>query len=370
MTIAGWSSGPPFRYRDDMVFPPPPIDGAPVAEYMAPSVEQFRETIYPAAQPAILRGVAKDWPIVRLSGNRQDLAAYCRQHGASSPIDILRAPADIGGRFFYSSDLSGYNFVRDRSTLAALVDRLAAPMPGGSAESGALFMEATPVATVMPGLLSEHRLPHAPPQVDPMLWIGNGTTVQTHFDLSQNIACVLSGRRRFTLFPPQQTANLYMGPIERTPSGTPVSMVPLEGADLARFPLFAEARRHAQIAELEAGDALFIPYMWWHHAQAFGPFNILMNYWWNEHADLGSPMEAMLHAILTLRDLPEPMRDAWRAMFDEFVFLDNGPTARHLPDAMRGGLGTLEDGHRKQLWHALFTRLSQHADRLFGRTDN
>jgi hypothetical protein len=38
--------------------------------------------------------------------------------------------------------------------------------------------------------------------------------VQTHFDLPSNIACVVGGLRRFTLFPPEQLPNLYVGPLE------------------------------------------------------------------------------------------------------------------------------------------------------------
>ena len=74
---------------------------------------------------------------------------------------------------------------------------------------------------------------------------GQPLIVQTHYDLWSNIACVVGGRRRFTLFPPEQLPNLYIGPVEFTLSGTPISMVPLKTPDFARYPRFAEASRHA-----------------------------------------------------------------------------------------------------------------------------
>ena len=55
--------------------------------------------------------------------------------------------------------------------------------------------------------------------VPPRLWLGNAIKVATHYDQMENIGIVVTGRRRFTLFPPEQVANLYMGPIELTPAG-------------------------------------------------------------------------------------------------------------------------------------------------------
>jgi hypothetical protein len=163
--------------------------------------------------------------------------------------------------------------------------------------------------------------------------------VQTHYDLLSNIACVVGGRRRFTLFPPDQMPNLYMGPLDFTPSGTPVSMVPLQGPDLARFPRFSEALRHAQEAELAPGDALYIPYGWWHAVESLTPFNVLVNYWWNPATSYGSPYGVLLHAALCLRDLPAEQRAVWRTMFEELVFKDPDQALAHLAPEHRGLLG-------------------------------
>ena len=110
-------------------------------------------------------------------------------------------------------------------------------------------------------------MPLLRPAVAPRIWIGNRVKVQTHFDLLDNIACVVGGRRRFTLFPPEQVPNLYIGPLDFTPSGTPMSMVPLTNPDFARYPRFAEALPPRSRRELEPGDALYIPYGWWHHVE-------------------------------------------------------------------------------------------------------
>jgi hypothetical protein len=42
-----------------------------------------------------------------------------------------------------------------------------------------------------------------------------------------------------------------------------------------------------------------------------------MNFWWQSWpAQLMSPYLTMLHALLTIRDLPPAVREGWRALFD------------------------------------------------------
>ena len=118
--------------------------------------------------------------------------------------------------------------------------------------------------------------------MSPRIWIGNRIRVAPHYDVKENVAVCVAGRRRFTLFPPGQIANLYPGPLEQTPAGTPVSMVDQHAPDLERYPRYAEAWTTAQQATLEPGDAIYIPYCWWHGVESLEPVSILVNYWWNE----------------------------------------------------------------------------------------
>lgn len=67
---------------------------------------------------------------------------------------------------------------------------------------------------------------------------------------------------------------------------------------------------------------------------------MLVNYWWNPaRNDIGSPWDAMLHGMLSLRPLPPNQRAAWRAMFDHYVFQSEGDPAAHIPLEMTGILG-------------------------------
>ncbi len=332
-----------------------------VFEVVRPTAKQFRAEIYPRAEPVVMRGVAERWPLVEAaSRSDDDIATYLRSHDPGSRVDVLIGDSSIKGKFFYDEGYRGVNFRRAQKPLAEVLALLANAKSGDADD--AVYVQATPLSRILPTLTTTLDFPHPPPGVTPMIWIGNAVTVQTHFDLSQNIACVAGGQRRFTLFPPDQTPNLYMGPIEHTPSGTPVSLVSLDDVDYERFPRFRDAEQHALIADLQPGDAIFIPYLWWHHVQSFGRLNVLVNYWWNEFDVLGSPLDTLLHAILTLRDLPAPMRDAWKTFFDHFVFGVNGSCTDHIPQEMRGGLGELSWPARARLWNALEAGVRRRAD--------
>ncbi len=298
----------------------------------------FREEILPAGRPVILKDLVKDWPAVRAGlTSPRALADYLRGFDRGKQVAVLEGPPSIRGHFFYREDMRGMNFERRPGTIGATIERLLAQ--AGDPNPAALYVESTPTHEHLPPFAGENPNPLLPPSVAPRIWLGNQLLVQTHFDLSSNIACVAGGRRRFTLFPPEQVANLYVGPIEFNISGPPISMVSLRNPDLARFPRFAEALAASQSAELAPGDAIYIPYGWWHHVEALEPFNVLVNYWWNEARQVGSPFDSMLHAILALRDLPPEQRAVWRTLFEHYVFTSGDESMSHLPREQRGMLG-------------------------------
>lgn len=310
-----------------------------VPVWQQPTPEIFEREIAPTGKPALLRGIAADWPLVNWSreGDARCMEALCGMAG-DAMIDIVVAPPENEGRIHYSDDLRTLNFERTRAPLADLVRALARE---STAEAPRVIAaQSVPVEQVIARFGSSHAMPFAPAGTVPRLWIGNAAKVATHNDPMENIAVVGAGRRRFTLFAPDQIGNLYLGPLHFTPAGTPISMVHLTKPDLDRYPRFADAMACAWVAELEPGDAIYIPYGWYHHVEALRSFNILVNYWWNPApAHMGSPWDAMLHGIMSLRGLPEQQRQAWRAAFDHYVFLSNGSPGEHLPEFARGILG-------------------------------
>lgn len=317
-----------------------PVPDRHTREFRNVTAETFRTDILPAAKPAILRGLVGDWPAVQAGlTSPEALTDHIRGFDTGAPVRFAEAPPEVEGRFFYNDGMTGVNFTQRESTVGAVLDRLLALR--GQDAPPAVAMQSVPEPQALPGFARANPSPLLGDDVFPRLWIGNAATVHTHHDMNDNIACAVAGRRRFILFPPDQTQNLYIGPFERTPAGPPVSMVSVIEPDLDRHPRFAAAWAAAEVADLEPGDALFIPYMWWHHVQSLDRFSVLVNYWWNDAQRQAGPLEAMIHAILGIRDLPPSQRETWRAMFDAFVFEADDPPGAHLPEDMRGVQGRL-----------------------------
>lgn len=317
-----------------------------------------------AQEPAILKGVASEWEIARRGAQsaRQAIDYLASFDGGRPVVGYTGAP-EMGGRFFYNADVTGLNFEARRVSLTDFLRRLETCLNENDPPS--FYIGSTDVGLFLPGLARENSLTLDDPMFErnpPMvsIWIGNRTIATAHFDFSNNIACSLVGRRRFTLIPPEQVANLYPGPFHLTPGGQVVSMVDFRDPDFDLFPRFRDALATAQLAELEPGDALFYPAMWWHHVEALDPLNVMINYWWNTSpAFIDTPMTTLLHGILSLRDRPEAEKQAWRAMFDYYVFGDPNRSSEHLPEAARGILAPLDDAAARRLRAELLQRLNR-----------
>lgn len=310
----------------------------PIREYEDLDRRRFDEEIRPLAQPAVLRGMAADWPSVRAAkASDEELVNYLKRMRSPRPITIIVGDPEINGRFFYTEDLKRLNFTKGQSPLDPFLDRLLRdrthPRPF------AIALQSLPIPDLLPGFVEENATALLDRSVIPRMWMGNAARVAAHFDLMENVGVVVAGRRRFTLFPPDQIANLYVGPIELTPAGTPVSLVDPADPDLRRFPRFAEAMETAQSAELQPGDAIYIPYHWWHAVDSLEPVNLFVNYWWNSTPAVANPYDALMFGLYALRTLPSEQREVWRTVFDHYVFQTNGDPVAHLPRDVQGVLG-------------------------------
>jgi hypothetical protein len=330
-----------------------------VKEWVDVDLGTFRREIVPGNKPAVLKGLIKDWPAVRAGlQSTRALCGYIASFDDGRAVETLSGDPAIRGRFFYSNDLTGLNFERKLEKISATLDRLLAHIDDVSPP--AIFIQSASVPDFLPGFAVANASDLADPTAIPRIWVGNAVTVTTHYDISDNIACVVGGRRRFTFFPPEQIRNLYVGPIHFTLAGQPVSMVSLDEPDLERYPRFEQALAAAQTAELEPGDAVYIPYMWWHHVKSLERFNVLINYWWDPaQPKLGSPYDCLLHGFLTLKNLPDNQRAAWRAVFDHYLFQTDADPVAHLPPERRGALGEMTPELAAHIRAALLKRLNR-----------
>lgn len=332
----------------------------PLPEWRDVDAKTFETQIRPGARPAVLRNLVGQWPAVKSAqSGAGNISAYLLSMYANVPVPLFEVPAEMNGRLFYDTQLNGFNFRSSRAPLGAIISRLMELRD--QPKVPALYSGSISLPIYLPSFIDGNPLP-IPLRSEATLqsiWIGNRTRVAAHFDASENIACVVAGRRRFTLFAPEQVANLYVGPLDRTPAGQPISLVDLAAPDLDRFPRFAQALEQAQSAELGPGDAIYIPTLWWHAVDGLDAFNVLVNYWWQDTpAYFEPPMQSLLHCLLSIKGLPAAQRSAWKALFDYLIFQD-GTALEHLSAQQRGLFGDLTSEKASIIRAMLLERLSR-----------
>ncbi len=328
-----------------------------IAETHDISVADLSDELLATEQPLILRGLARDWPAVRHGLESADkIIEYLQHFDSGNVVTALFAPPEAAGRIFYNEDMTAFNFEYRRMALREAVREARSHVEQPSAPS--LYIGSTNVDHWLPGFREQNDLPiqHLAPLVS--IWIGNQSRVAAHYDFPANIAVVVAGQRRVILFPPEQLPNLYVGPLDFTPAGQPISLVDFHAPDYERFPKFRDAVKTARKAVLEPGDAIIVPSMWWHHMEALDTFNVLVNYWWRSSPSyLGPPLSVLQHAMLGLRDLPEAQREQWRALFDFYVFNPESENFAHIPKAARGVLNAIDEQTARQIRKMLRDKL-------------
>jgi len=314
--------------------------GVAIPEVAVADAADLDAKLRAAEGPFVVRGLAADWPLVE-AGRQSPRAA--REYLLRQARDVAFS-ASVGapgsdGRLFYDEAM-GMNF---RTVTAKLPEIFAEIDKGeGKPEANPVYLGSVDVHQFFDGLHAANHVDLGERTPLASIWIGTPTRIAAHNDFPDNLACVAAGRRRFTLFPPDQFRNLYLGPIDNTPAGRAVSMVDFHNPDFDRFPCFREALAHAMVAELGPGDAVHIPSLWWHHVEGLEPFNILVNYWWRDTPRwLGQPQDALNHAIMAIRDLPEDEKRHWRDLFDHYVFENGESVTAHIPEQARSILGRL-----------------------------
>lgn len=311
-----------------------------------------------ARAPFVARAIATDWPLVRaglegLDSARRYLVGYRRDRAFTVNV----GEPGGGDRLFYD-DTMKMNFKTAQGPLEAILEGIVANR--NKSDAPVIYLSSVDIDDYFEGLGQANALPLGDRQPIASIWIGNRTRIAAHNDVPNNLAVCAVGRRRFTIFPPDQLANLYLGPLENTPAGRPVSMVDLRNPDFASHPRFRDALAHAQATELEPGDAVFIPSLWWHHVESLEPLNVLVNYWWRDVPGyLGKPEDALLHAILAVRDLPEEDKAHWRELFDHYVFDNGADVTNHLAEDARGILSPLTSESAGQIRARLLRGLAR-----------
>lgn len=312
-----------------------------------------------ACEPLVMRGLCGEWPAVREAARSLDaLADYLSRFDTGLAAQCFVAPPEVGGRYFYSNDMAGFNFRRETMAISAAIERVGESARNGGKDT--LYIGSVPVARHLPGFELENAVAAVPAEAEPRIWLGNASHVSCHFDTYDNLACVVAGRRRFTLYPPELIGALYVGPIDNTMAGQPVALAASSPPGDPRYPRFDAVRDQALTVELGPGDALYLPKLWWHEVVATDTVNVLLNYWWDAFRQgPDAPFTTMLLAMIAIAERPAEERAAWSAYFEHYVFRPEGHPLRHLPDSQHGILGLIDRERYAQIRATVMKQLRQ-----------
>ncbi|CAI5761984.1 JmjC domain-containing protein [Podarcis lilfordi] len=142
-----------------------------------------------------------------------------------------------------------------------------------------------------------------------------GMQLWTHYDVMDNFLIQVTGKKKVVLYSPRDAPYLYL-------SGTKSEVLDVDEPDLKKYPLFVKARRYE--CQLNAGDVLFIPALWFHNVTS-EEFGVGVNVFWKHlpsncydktdtygNKDLAAASRAVQildRALKTLEELPEEYRD-------------------------------------------------------------
>ena len=304
----------------------------------------FQQTLVQNARPVIIRGLVAQWPVVTAARQSpRALRNYLARFDGGARVEAFFGDPAIQGKYYYNPGLQGFNFEKRMLKLLDAIDAIL------TTTEQSVYVGSMPTADVLPGFIADNPMPLVTAGGGPRMWLGTPSNISTHYDTFDNLACVIAGRRRFTLYAPQLISKLYVGPIDNTMSGPPVSLAAsaAPGSE-SQFPLFEQIRDQAMRFELDAGDALYLPKLWWHQIESLAPFNGLVNYWWDAtQQGPDSPYTALLLSMITIAERPPAERQAWKAFFDHYVFRSNGHPLAHLPPQQHGLLGPIKDNYAK-----------------------
>ena len=324
------------------------------------AAQDLTDVLTERTTPLLIKGLLESWEAIKV--NQENALDYLSQLAAQELVFVNR---NLEGtpRFFYTADLKDKNFSQSATPFPDFLAELGrhSEQTGTRAnpenQASYAYMASTSVQYCMPHWLKQNPLSLNVPNPLISAWLGTQSVAATHFDIPQNLACNAYGRRRFTLFPPEQIANLYVGPIDFTPAGQPVSLVDVNNPDFSRFPKYKTALNHAYQVTLEPGDAIFIPSMWWHNVEALDSVNLLINYWWQTTpAYAGQPMDAIKHALLSVKALSKTQKQAWLNMLEHWLLSDE---VDYIPEDVRGSVGELDEKTARRLRAELLKNLNR-----------
>ncbi len=101
-----------------------------------------------------------------------------------------------------------------------------------------------------------------------------GNITRMHRDSVDNLLCLYRGKKKVTLYNPNDEKFLYLYKNKNN-----YSKINIENIDYKKFEKICKAKQY--VTELNPGEILYIPFEWYHHVKSYGS-NIAVSFWYDE----------------------------------------------------------------------------------------
>jgi len=219
----------------------------------APTREEFERRWVDRNRPVILTGIASRWPAIE-----RWTPEYLRSVAGDNPVNFHYDENGNFQRWYTSPD----DREERQLTLGEFLDML-----DSGEQVDRYYMTEHSLRDVSPQLLGDVDLSRYIDDAEPELFLGRETKMPLHYHgVTEALLCQLQGRKRVTLYHPNQYGKLYPGRWYRP---APLfSRVDASSPDLERYPKFGQAEPIE--FWLEPGEILYIPVGWWHFTKVEG----------------------------------------------------------------------------------------------------
>jgi ribosomal protein L16 Arg81 hydroxylase len=207
------------------------------------SGESFQRSYLKSLQPVIIKDLSASWPAMNKWSPE-----YLKEKYGEKPVKVYNANFAKQGKSYMSNV--------DVIPFKEFIDLV-------SQRSMDLRMFLHNLKTQMPELLEDIQIPSIASGISRnlifMFFGCKGSFTPMHFDIDMAhvFHTPIYGRKRVTLFPIEESKNLYKHPFACR------SYVDVDNPDFNRFPRLKNAQGYQDT--LQPGETLFIPGGYWHH---------------------------------------------------------------------------------------------------------
>jgi Cupin-like domain len=259
----------------------------PPERVVAPAPEDFVRHYLRASRPVVLTDITKGW----LPPAEWTLDRIAARYGSARVVAARLADGTL-------LDDPKEGVVFQRVLLREFIESLSQPGMAG-------HYVMAPTWNFPDTLRQDYRLPRyceGAWHLRAKVWVGKGGTMTpVHRDVPHNLHVHLTGRKRWLLFRPADSARMYSRGLF---SGMPnFADVDPEQPDYGRHPRFRGVTAIGGV--VNPGETLFIPHGWWHHTRTLDDA-VSMNFWW------GGPLVYLASLASTLfKRIRRIRREEW-----------------------------------------------------------